>query len=74
MDLQFIEVYGDNMHDNDGTHLDGGIADDATWQSYWRQLVQCPSHLYDVPNGALGKRIITADSRDNGRTSKTKVE
>ena len=24
-------VYGDHVHQNDGTHLNGGIADDAVW-------------------------------------------
>jgi hypothetical protein len=57
-DLQFEEVYGDHVHDNDGTHLDGGIADDALWQGYWWQLVEHLSHLFDIPNDTLGKRII----------------
>ncbi len=25
-------VYGDTIHQNDGRHLDGGIANDAVWQ------------------------------------------
>ena len=32
-------VYGDHVHQNDATHMDGGIADDATWQGYYQWLV-----------------------------------
>ena len=33
-DVKLIEVYGDSIHQNDGTHLDGGIgeAKDQKWQ------------------------------------------
>ena len=31
-------VYGDFPHHNDGSHLDGGIADDAAWQRCWHRL------------------------------------
>ena len=31
-------VYGDNLHRNGGTHLDGGVADDAVWQHRWRRI------------------------------------
>ena len=30
-DRKLMEVYGDHVHQNDGAHLDGGIADDAVW-------------------------------------------
>jgi hypothetical protein len=52
------KVYGDHVHQNPGTHLCGDIADDALWQERWRQLVSFPSHVYDVPNGAVGKQFI----------------
>jgi hypothetical protein len=28
-------VHGDHVHQNPGTHLNGGILDDAKWQHYW---------------------------------------
>ena len=31
--LSFQEVYGYLPHHNDGTHLVGGVLDDATWKS-----------------------------------------
>ena len=51
-------VYGDHVHQNDGTHLNGGIADDPVWQVYWRRLVVLPPQQYTLPKGALGKRFI----------------
>ena len=47
-------VYGDHVHQNPGTHLDGGIADDKTWQNYYRRLIIFPSsNNYDAPTGAV---------------------
>jgi hypothetical protein len=37
------KVYGDYVHQNPGTHLDGGIADDALWQERWSRLTVYPS-------------------------------
>ena len=34
VDRKIHSVYGDVVRQNDGTHLDGGIQDDAKWQSY----------------------------------------
>ena len=42
-DLRFQEFYGDRVHANPGTHLHGGIGDDATWQEWWRDLTVMPS-------------------------------
>ncbi len=30
--ISMDEVYGDHIHQNPGTHLNGGITDDALWQ------------------------------------------
>jgi hypothetical protein len=53
------KVYGDHVHQNDGTHLDGGISDDKIWQERWRKISQQPCLRYDAPNGAVGKRFVT---------------
>ena len=58
VDRLLDKVYGDHIHQNPGTHLDGGVADDFLWQSYWRQLVEYPPSFYDTPTGALGKRLV----------------
>jgi hypothetical protein len=47
------EVYGDHIHQNPGTHLTGGVAEDAIWQEHWRRLISFPSSTYDVPSGAV---------------------
>ena len=31
-------VYGDFLHQNDGSHLDGGIVNDTACQRRWRRL------------------------------------
>jgi hypothetical protein len=35
-DELLLDVYGDTIHLNDGTHLDGSVADDKIWQRRWR--------------------------------------
>ena len=52
------EVYGDHLHQDDGTHLDGGIRDDAEWQARWRLIVGLPPQRYNVPNGAVGRLFV----------------
>ena len=54
-DTLLDEIYGDHIHDNDGTHLNGGIANDSTWQSWWLRLVQHHPRRYVVPRGKVGR-------------------
>ena len=59
-------VYGDYLHSNDGSHLDGGVADDAIWQRRWHQLAAQSAIWYTTPSGAVGHRfaaILTAEWR-----------
>ena len=50
-------VYGDFPHQNDGSHLDGGIADDAVWQRHWHQLAAQSTSWYATPSGAAGRQF-----------------
>ena len=50
-------VYGDLLHHNDGSHLDGGIADDAAWQRRWRRLTAQSVSWYAMPYGAVGRQF-----------------
>ena len=50
-------VYGDFLHHNDGSHLDGGIADDAAWQRRLRWLAVQPASLYATPYRSVGRRF-----------------
>jgi hypothetical protein len=58
VDQMMDKVFGDHVHHNDGLHLDGGIADDATWQDYWRRLIFFPGQMYNLPKGKVEKRFI----------------
>ena len=59
-DLRLREVYGDWVHANPGTHLDGGICDESAWQARWRDLAVMPSRRYDAPSGRVGQRFVGA--------------
>eukprot|EP00957_Ditylum_brightwellii_P101409 7728389-Ditylum_brightwellii.AAC.1 len=50
VDCKLIAVYGHTIHDNDGSHMNGGILYDGKWQAYWATLTALPSQLYDVPS------------------------
>ena len=50
-------VYGDFPHHNDGSHLDGGIADDAAWQHRLRRLTAQSASWYATPSGEVGCRF-----------------
>ena len=58
-DNLLMRVYGDTIHKNDGTHLDGGIEDNAVWQWRWSRVAAVNLRLWDVPRKcALGKRFV----------------
>ncbi len=59
-DRRLCGVYGDIIHQNDGTHLDGGIsvAKDAKWQRLHLRVAACQLLLYDVPNGCWATRLL----------------
>ncbi len=58
-DERLMDVYGDTIHLNDGTHLDGGVANDKIWQRRWREIVSCDISLREVPTScALSKRFV----------------
>ena len=52
-------VFGDHVHDNDGSHLDGGIATDSLWQKRWTRIRQLSTTRYIVLKGAVGRRFLT---------------
>ncbi len=51
-DRRLSSVYGNTIHQNDGTHLDGGIgvAKDAKWQWLYLWVASGQLLLYDLPN------------------------
>jgi len=59
-DRRLCSVYGDTIHQNDGTHLDGGIgvAEDAKWQRLHLRVAACNLPLYDLPNGRWATQFL----------------
>ena len=49
--------YGDFLHHNYESHLEGGILDDALWQHRWRRLAAQLASWYATPSGAVGRRF-----------------
>ena len=58
MHLLLQGIYGEFPHHNDGSHLDGGIADDAAWQRLWLRLAVQSESWYATPSGAVGRRFM----------------
>ena len=63
-DLRLWKFYGDWVHGNPGTHLDGRVADDGTWQGWWRDLAVKPLRHYEAPSGKAGRLYINALVRE----------
>ena len=57
-DRRLRKIYGDHPHQNPGTHLDGGVANDKQWQSHWKRVAQLPTTHYTVPSGKVGRRFV----------------
>ncbi len=60
-DRGLLGIFGNTIHLNDGTHLDGGIgvAKDAKWQRLYNRIASCTLPLYDLPNGRWAQRFLT---------------
>ena len=54
------DLYGDHVHWNPGTHLDGGIgqAKDQLWQSHYNRLTAYLPRHYHLPSKHFAKRFI----------------
>ena len=50
-------VYGDFLHHNDGSHLEGVIVDNALWKRRWRRLAAQSASWYATPSGEVGRRF-----------------
>ncbi len=60
-DRRLLGIFGNTIHLNDGTHLDGGIGvnKDARWQRLYNRVSSCSLPLYDLPNGRWAQRFLT---------------
>ena len=52
-------VSKDHVHCNNGTHLTGGIANDALWQTRWSRISNLTLRFYDALKGKAGRRFVT---------------
>ena len=59
-DLCLRNVYGDWVHGNPRTNLDGGVTEDGLWQGWWRDLAVMPPRRYEAPSGKVGRRFVNA--------------
>ena len=65
-DLRLQEVYGDWVHANPGTHLDGGIRDNSAWQAWWRDLAVNHQGAMTRRVGELGGGLSGCWGRSSG--------
>jgi hypothetical protein len=47
-DIKLRNVYGDYIHQNDGTH-------DTVWQEPWAKLIILRAQYYQAPRGPVGR-------------------
>ena len=52
-----VDVYGDHLQNNDGMHLDKGVAYNAIWQQCWRILAAHTASWYTMPLGTVVRRF-----------------
>ena len=59
MDIKLAEILDDeNVHNNDGAHLDGGILDDKLWQERYKIIFVYHLSQYVLPNGPVGRLLV----------------
>ena len=47
-------VYGDYPHNNDWSHLEKGVLEEAAWKRPWQCLASQMASWYAMPSGSLG--------------------
>ena len=53
-----VQVYANHVHQNDGRHMDGFIANDDVCQVWWRLLAIQLVSRYPAPQGSVGRRFV----------------
>ena len=61
VDCKLLEVYGDFVHANPGTHITGEVPIhiNRIWQSRWKRLTALPQCHYMLPQGPVSHDFIT---------------
>jgi hypothetical protein len=60
-DRWLLGIFGDTIHLNDGTHLNGwiGATENAKWQRLYNRVTACSLPLYNLPNGRWTHHFLT---------------
>jgi hypothetical protein len=60
VDHRLLGIFGDTIHQNNGSHLNDGIciAEDAKWQRFYTRVAACSLQLYNLPNGCWAHRFL----------------
>ena len=53
-----IGVYCDTLRGDDGTHLDGSIADNKFWQELYQRVIASVLPLYSPPSGPIATEFL----------------
>ena len=54
MHVLLWKVYGESPHCINGTHLTGGVLDNALWKSCWKNLAVKSANWYSTPPIKMG--------------------
>ena len=59
-DRKLINIFADTIHQNDGSHLRGGVsvAMETSWQRRYQEIVAGPLLLYELPRGRITHRYL----------------
>ena len=58
-DAHLDKIFNDHVHQNNGSHLHGDVADDDAWQRRWKTIVQVTPRRYNAPKGRVGRRFVS---------------
>ena len=73
MDIKLAEMFdGEYVRNNDGTHLDGDIADCLIWQEIYKRIIVYPLSQYDLLNSKIGRYFASMLSSELDRVGERK--
>jgi hypothetical protein len=64
VDKAFDSVYGDHVHQNDGTHLHNNNKRGDEFTNYWKRLIPYPPKQYKLPRGKVGRLFVETLSKE----------
>ena len=52
-EMKLPSIYRDYLHNNNGTHMTGGVGDKAAWKCCWQRAASLPQRPYGLPMGKV---------------------